>query len=127
MKKYSVWGSIISPDIDGQEIESFDTRHEADTACEKLNNDPNNHPDLSYWVDPPIITRSFIVQVYPAIRDSDREKFRTDFNDQFLSDFAMQTPQWGHDPYNHIGYNCGIMPSRALEQHHERWLGSVMA
>lgn len=69
--------------------------------------------------------RSFVIKIYPAIRESEREQLRDDFDDQFLSDFAMQIPTWGHDPYNHIGYNCGINPPRVLQQHHEHWLGSV--
>jgi len=53
-----------------------------------------------------------------------REMFRNDFADQFVSDFAQQVPQFGHNPYAHIGYDCGINCPRALTIHHDRIFAS---
>ncbi|MDJ0952459.1 MAG: hypothetical protein QNJ81_02145 [Acidimicrobiia bacterium] len=51
-KYYEIWGSMTGdPELDGQLIETFDDKDQADAKCEELNDDPKNHPDLAYWVD----------------------------------------------------------------------------
>jgi len=47
---YEVWGCIVSPEVDGQKVSDHLNKLPADQECERLNNDPQNHPDLHYWV-----------------------------------------------------------------------------
>jgi hypothetical protein len=48
------------------------------------------------------------------ISQTDREQFRTDFNDTFLLDL-LAAPMWGNDPYNHIGLGSGFNVPRAFQ------------
>lgn len=48
------------------------------------------------------------------IRHSEREQDRADFSNQFLRDL-LDAPNHGHDPRNHIGYDCGYSFPRALQ------------
>ncbi len=48
-----------------------------------------------------------------------REELRNDFNNEFLRD-VLDTPNYGHDPRNHIGHDCGFSYARALQIAHDR-------
>ena len=48
------------------------------------------------------------------IARTEREQFRNDHSNQFLRD-VLDAPNQGHDPYNHIGQDCGINWGRALQ------------
>jgi len=52
-----------------------------------------------------------------TIRNSEREMFRKDFSLEFMTDFVRSGSQVGHDPRNHIGFDCGVNPPRV----YQRW------
>ena len=52
-----------------------------------------------------------------TLRDTDREKFRKDFSVAFMCDFVSAGSSVGHDPRNHVGYDCGVNPPRV----YQRW------
>lgn len=53
------------------------------------------------------------------MKNSEREKFRIDFSQAFLNDIHYRLFNWGHDPRNHIGKNCGYNFPRALQMFHD--------
>jgi hypothetical protein len=57
------------------------------------------------------------------IRNTPREIWRNDFDTEFLNDFVDQSTEYGTDPRNNIGYNCGVNPPRLLQIYHDRIYG----
>ena len=53
----------------------------------------------------------------PRTRDTERERFRKDFSVEFMADFVKSGSCIGHDPRNHVGYQCGVNPPRV----YQRW------
>jgi hypothetical protein len=53
------------------------------------------------------------------IKNTPREIWRTNFSQAFLNDMHMRMQDWGHDPRNHIGKNCGYNFPRALQIFHD--------
>jgi hypothetical protein len=56
---------------------------------------------------------------------SDREQFRTDFDNQFLLDY-INCFLFGKDPCNHIGLQCGINNPRTLQVAQEKALAGEL-
>jgi hypothetical protein len=54
---------------------------------------------------------------YMLNRDTHREIVRRDFSVQFMADFVRGNTNCQYDPYNRIGYNCGVNPPRV----YQRW------
>jgi hypothetical protein len=48
-KKFVVYGSMCEEDV--QEIATYDLKSLANLKREALSNNPNNHPDLNFWVE----------------------------------------------------------------------------
>jgi len=57
------------------------------------------------------------------LSNSNRERFRKDFNNQFLRDI-LDEPIHGHDPRNRIGHSCGFSYPRALQIAQDRVMNS---
>lgn len=55
-----------------------------------------------------------------SIENSTREKYRSDFNTEFLEDFVSQCAEHGKDIRNHIGLSCGVNNTRVLQIWHDR-------